>query len=53
MSPTATRQAVPDLPPQPLSSALARGLAVGLTATLLQAVLLSLALDLCGIVTVF
>lgn len=53
MSQTAMKQAAPEVPLQPLSAALARGLAVGVTAALVQAILLALALDLCGVVTVF
>lgn len=46
MSPSATYA------PASLSFALARGLTVGATATLVQLVLLALLLELCGIVSV-
>ena len=52
MSRTATKQAAPELPLHSLSSALARGLTVGVTATLVQLMLLVLLLDFCGVVTI-
>lgn len=52
MSQSATKQAAPELPLYSLSSALARGLTVGVTATLVQLVLLALLLEFCGIVTI-